>query len=137
MEKINCLLKDATINRLSKYLSDKNGDGTYAILQVKEGDAYRDIRFEALDCIEEPPLLDNYDLVYTGKVDALNAGYDPSLALICDQIYREFNEHRPKDYTGRSISVSDIIILRYRGNVSVFYVNPFEFTELPGFLVDD
>lgn len=137
IEKIHCLLNDSTINRLSRYLSDKNGDGTYAIMQVKEGDAYRDIRFEALDCIEEPLLIDNYDFVYSGRLDALNGVYDPSLDLICDQIYQEFNEHHPEDYTGRSISVSDIIILRYRGNVSVFYVNPYEFTELPDFLVDD
>lgn len=79
----------------------------------------------------------DYDFVYTGRIDALNAVFDPSLDMICDQIYREFNEHHPEDYTGRSISVSDIIILRYRGDVSVFYVNPFEFTELPDFLVDD
>ena len=137
IEKIHCLLNDSTINRLSRYLSDKNGDGTYAIMQVKEGDAYRGIRFEVLDYIEEPLLIDDYDFVYSGRIDALNAVYDPSLALICDQIYRKFNEHRPEDYTGRSISVSDIIILRYRGDVSVFYVNPFEFTELPDFLVDD
>ena len=137
IEKIQCLLKDSTINRLSRYLSDKNGDGTYAILQVKEGDAYRDIRFEALDCIEEPLLIDDYDFVCSGKIDTLNAVFDPSIDQICDQIYREFNEHHPEGYTGRSISVSDIIILRYRGDVSVFYVNPYEFTELPDFLVDD
>ena len=137
IEKIHCLSKDSTINRLSKYLSDKNGDDTYAIMQVKEGDAYRDIRFEALDCIEEPLLIDDYDFVYSGRIDALNAVIGPSLDMICDQIYREFNEHHPEGYTGRSISVSDIIILRYRGDVAVFYVNPYEFAELPDFLVDD
>lgn len=134
IEKLNNLSKESTFNRLSRYLSDKNGDGTYAILQVKNGDAYRDFRFEALDCLECPPIVDDYDFVYSGKINTLSPAYESSLDMICEELYIKFNKARPEDYTGRSISTSDIIILRYHGNVSAFYVNPYDFIELPHFL---
>ena len=54
--------------------------------------------------------------------------------MICEELYIKFNKARPEDYTGRSISTSDIIILRYHGNVSAFYVDPYDFIELSHFL---
>lgn len=41
---------------------------------------------------------------------------------------------RPDDFTGHSLSVSDIVALRQNGVVSCHYVDSIGFQELPGFL---
>lgn len=48
--------------------------------------------------------------------------------------YAKFNVSRPDDFTGHSLSVSDIVVLRQNGVVSCHYVDSIGFQELPGFL---
>ena len=48
--------------------------------------------------------------------------------------YAKFNVSRPDDFTGHSLSVSDIVALRQNGVVSCHYVDSIGFQELPGFL---
>ena len=52
---------------------------------------------------------------------------------ILEQIYVEFNLHRPADFTGHSLSVSDIVALKQDGVVSYHYCDSFGFRELPDF----
>ena len=40
-----------------------------------------------------------------------------------DSIYDRFNQNHPKDFQGHSLSVSDLIVERKAGNVSIFYVD--------------
>lgn len=49
--------------------------------------------------------LDNYDLVYEGTINETNK------VAILNDLYYLFNQERPEDFTGRSMSVSDIIQL--------------------------
>ena len=51
-----------------------------------------------------------------------------------DELYEKFNVSRPEDFTGHSLSVSDIVALRENGAVSCHYVDSVGFKELPGFL---
>ena len=44
------------------------------------------------------------------------------------------NEECPEDFTGASMSVSDVVVLRQKGENHSFYVDRIGFTELPGFL---
>ena len=52
---------------------------------------------------------------------------------ILEQIYVEFNLHRPADFTGHSLSVSDIVALKQDGVVSYHYCDSIGFKELPDF----
>ena len=54
-----------------------------------------------------------------------------------DDIYTRFNIDRPEDFTGHSLSVSDIIVLRQQGGVSCHYVDSFGFQELSQFLPEN
>ena len=75
---------------------------------------------------------DNYGAVYSGS---LPPGTDRRDAL--DNIYTRFNIDRPQDFTGHSLSVSDIIVLRQQGRVSCHYVDSWGFKELPQFLPEN
>ena len=75
---------------------------------------------------------DNYGAVYSGS---LPPGTDSRDAL--DNIYTCFNIDRPQDFTGHSLSVSDIIVLRQQGRVSCHYVDSWGFKELPQFLPEN
>ena len=50
-----------------------------------------------------------------------------------DRLWHQFNMEHPADYRAPSMSVSDIIVLNRAGVVSCHYVDPHQFTELPGF----
>ena len=47
-----------------------------------------------------------------------------------DSIYDRFNLNHPKDFQGHSLSVSDLIVERKEGNVSIFYVDSFGFKDV-------
>ncbi len=63
-------------------------------------------------------------MIYTGS---LPGGVD------LEDIYRKFNIDHPADYTGHSLSVSDIVALKQAGVVTCHYVDSFGFRELPHF----
>lgn len=49
----------------------------------------------------------------------------------------KFNTAHPQDFTGHSLSVSDIVVLRQQGAVSSHYVDSVGFAQLPAFLPDN
>lgn len=51
-----------------------------------------------------------------------------------DNLYERFNIERPNDFTGHSMSVSDVIIMNRGGNLKAYYVDSFGFEELPDFI---
>lgn len=99
----------------------------FGIYQVKEGAAYRDFLFERLERLNAKSLTvsrENYQLAYVGHLvegDTLNS------------IYERFNLNHPKDYTGRSLSVSDVVLLRRDGKTEARYVDSYDFPEIQGF----
>ena len=106
---------------------------TFAIYQVKEGNETRDYRFEPLERLKAVGLAvesGNYKHVYTGM---LETGCE-SVALTLEALYKKFNLDHPEDYHGRSLSISDIVILRCNGKATVYYVDSVEFKEMPEFL---
>ena len=50
-----------------------------------------------------------------------------------DGIYERFNIQRPADFTGHSLSVSDVVVLNDGSTVKAYYVDSIGFAELPGF----
>ena len=51
-----------------------------------------------------------------------------------DRIHLEFNLDMPKDFTGHSLSVSDVVVMNRDGKETAFYVDSTGFKELPGFV---
>ena len=101
---------------------------TFSIYQLKPGDATRDYRFEPLDAIRNNGLSvkpENYELVYTAPLTAKDD---------LESIYTRFNVDRPADFTGHSLSVSDIVVLHQDGKNTAHYCDRVGFSEVPEFL---
>lgn len=111
-----------------------NPADAFAIYQLKHAEETRDFRFEPLERIQAVGLTierENYEFVYTGSLPEAKAPADTYQRL--DDLFYKFNESRPEDFKGHSLSVSDIIALKQGGEVSCHYVDSFGFQELPGF----
>jgi len=108
-------------------------DDSIGIYQLKDGKDTRDIRFVPLEHLErngEVPHREDYNLVYTRKIDDYQT-LDKDNFL--DDIYDEFNLNHPKDFVGHSLSVSDIVVIQHNGEASAHYVDNFGFKELQNF----
>ena len=103
-------------------------EDTYGIYQLKGGDKTRDYRWESLASLEARGLsVDraNYELVYTAPL----TGNDT-----LDSIYEKLNIDRPPDFSGHTLSMSDIIVFQQGGEIKSHYVDSSEIKELPTFL---
>lgn len=110
----------------------ENRADTFAIYQLKRDDATTDLRFMNTEWLKKKgiePQYDNYELVYTGALT-----YDGSQIDKLEGIYRTFNIDHPADFTGHSLSVSDIVALKQDGVVSCHYVDSVGYKELPTFM---
>lgn len=109
----------------------------FAIYQLKPGDETRDLRFEPLSRLREAGMAvdrANYELVYTAPLQT--DSHDTPFNLL-HTLYEQFNLHRPADFTGHSLSVSDVAALKLDGQITCHYVDRWCFTELPTFLMPD
>ena len=104
---------------------------SFAIYQVKAGEDYRLLRFSSLSRTASVNR-ENYDLVYTGKLERPS----DSAGMILEGLFERFNIDHPTDYTGRSMSVSDVVVLNRDGSTACYYVEPVGFKEIHGFLED-
>ena len=105
---------------------------TYAIYQLKRDDATTDLRFMDSEWLKKKgiePQLENYDLVYTGALYPASTQIDT-----LERLYQTFNIDHPADFTGHSLSVSDIVALKQNGVVSCHYVDSVGYKELPSFI---
>lgn len=112
-----------------------NEKDTYAILQLN-CDLPEPNAFEAFVSLErlrrkgKEPNIDHYEMVYTAPLPAYE-----DLDGMLEELFVRFNIGHPKDFTGHSLSVSDIIVIRQNGQESAYYVDDIGFKELPpGFL---
>ena len=106
-------------------------EDSFSIYQLKRGDETLDYRFEPLDAIRRNGLsVDpaNYELVYTAPLTAKDN---------LESIYTRFNIDRPADFTGPSLSVSDIVVLHQDGTDTAHYCDRFGFSQVPEFLEPD
>lgn len=105
----------------------EQGD-TFTIYQLKGGSETRDYRFEPYESLQEAGLAidrQNYDLVYTAPLDGKTT---------LEDIFRTFNLDRPPDFTGHSLSVSDIVVLNRGGDTKAYYCDSAGFVDVPSFL---
>lgn len=108
---------------------------TYAIYQLKNDDTVAELRFMNSDHLKVKgvePQYDNYELVYTGALTQ-----DGSQIEKLEDLYRIFNIEHPQDFTGHSLSISDIVALKQAGVVSYHYVDSIGYKELHNFRSTD
>ena len=108
-------------------------ESKFGIYQIPYGiDQARDFRFVSMDDLEALGLsvdYANYKLVYTAPLAVGDAQTN------LNNIFRDFNNgERPADFTGRSVSVGDVIVLQCNGDISSHFVDVFGFVELDSFL---
>lgn len=103
---------------------------TYEILQIKEGsngEAYRFLKMSHVQASGMQVNADDYESKYK---EAWKRGET------LETIYERFNIHRPEDFTGHSLSVSDVVVLESETEKKAFYVDSFGFSELKDFFVE-
>ena len=114
-----------TLVKEQKLLS--SGEKQFGIYQITARDPEHDYRFMNLDFVKRHGMEVNradYELVYTAPLtekDTLEA------------IYERFNIQCPADFTGHSLSVSDVVVLNDGSTVKAYYVDSIGFAELSDF----
>ena len=118
----------AAIVEQARAVQDQAAENSFSIYQLKGGKETLDYRFEPLDSIHRNGLSvkqENYELVYTAPLTAKDD---------LESIYTRFNVDRPADFTGHSLSVSDIVVLHQDGKDTAHYCDRAGFSEVPEFL---
>ncbi|GHU90194.1 hypothetical protein FACS1894202_09590 [Clostridia bacterium] len=90
---------------------------TFSIYQLKDGDTTHGYRFESLDHLQAAGLAverGNYEQTYTAPLSATDTP---------DSLFQKFNIDRPQDFTGHSLSTSDIIVVNHGGNETALYID--------------
>ena len=103
-------------------------ENRYGIYQIIDGSPGREYEFMDLNFIERHGYQvkkEDYELIYSDEMR-----YGDTL----DSLYEKFNIDHPADYTGHSLSVSDIVVLNENGKVKSYFVDSISFRELPDFL---
>ena len=102
-------------------------ESRFGIYQLKDTEETRDFRFMAMDYLEMkgiPVSKENYTLVYTGELKE---------GMSLEDIYTRFNIDRPVDFTGHSLSVSDVVVLHQDGENTSHYVDSVGYRAIPEF----
>lgn len=99
----------------------------YSIYQLKRSDNLRGIRFESYDCLQKNGIkcdIRNYYLVYSGHMR-------PNETL--ENLFYKFNMEHPEDFKGHSLSVSDVVVVKERGESTAHYVDSIGFKQVDHF----
>ena len=118
----------AAIVEQARAVQDRAAENSFSIYQLKGGNETLDYRFEPLDSIHRNGLSvkpENYELVYEAPLTEKDN---------LESIYTRFNVDRPADFTGHSLSVSDIVVLHQNGKDTAHYCDRFGFSQVPEFL---
>jgi hypothetical protein len=76
---------------------------------------------------------DNYVCVWRDVVDGSESIFDE--VRFMNNLFRTFNLYHPKNYSGRSMSVSDVIVLERDGERTAWYVDTIGFKLLDNFVI--
>lgn len=101
-------------------------ENSYAIYQLKQTSENMDRAFMPLKYLHVKHIQvqrEKYALVYQAPLET---------GETLDDLYLKFNLDHPADYTGHSLSISDVVILRK--DETAYYVDDMGFAEVPEFL---
>ena len=102
----------------------------FAIYQLRFAEETRNltfVSFEELSAQGKVPERQNYNLIYTALLSDLPGARD------LESAFEKFNLDRPADFSGHSLSVSDILAVKRGGEVSYHYCDSIGFQEITGF----
>lgn len=101
---------------------------TFQLYQMKATPDLRDYIFTSIEQIHADGnriQRSQYECVYSGR-------FTPGERL--EDLYVRFNLERPEDFRGRSMSVSDVVVLRQGREETAWYCDRIGFTPVPEFL---
>ncbi len=114
-------IKDTSSN-IIKQIEEKVLDLNH--IEIFQLDANSDKCFVGYDNLSDKNISQSdYTCVYVGPLNT----HSP------DDIFSKFNTMLPKNYEGRSLSVSDVIVMHQNSEDKVYYVDSFGFKELKNF----
>ena len=102
----------------------------FQIYQLPDGEKYHGIRFEGMEQLKKDGVQlnkDDYELVYEGEVGEFRGN------ATLEALFAQFNTAHPADFTGHSLSVSDVIVISVDGKDTAYFCDSFGFTEMPEF----
>ena len=100
------------------------------VYQLKQGEQYHGIRYMSLsDNADKGLNQDDYDLVYECRWGDIPCKTDHEKL---ERLYTILNTERPEDYTGRSLSMSDVLTV----GDTAYYVDTVGFQEMPEFFAE-
>ena len=108
----------------------EKAQGTFKIYQLPSGEKYHGVRFEDMEQLKKDGVQlnkDDYELVYEGIVGEFRGN------ATLEALYTQFNTDLPEDFTGHSLSVSDVIVISVDGKDTAYFCDSFGFTEMPEF----
>ena len=113
----------------------------YGIYQLKDNPELNTFRFQGTESLKRLGIIkdnfdavtpENYKLVYMGELGELQG---QTQAETLEAIYTKLNVDHPADYKAHSLLVSDVVVLHEDGENSAHFVDSFDFTELPKFML--
>ena len=108
----------------------EKAQGTFKIYQLPSGEKYHGVRFEDMEQLKKDGVQlnhDDYELVYEGEVGEFRG------KATLEALYTQFNTDHPEDFKGRSLSVSDVIVISVDDKDTAYFCDSFGFTEMPEF----
>ena len=114
------------MNKAEKNFIDHPSDAM-VIYQLRR-DVMPELGFVELDRLKSPPKKENYEAVYAHGIRI-----SEDVAQTLENLYYIFNQARPEDFKGHSLSVSDIVALKHDDVVSYYYCDSVGFRELADF----
>lgn len=102
---------------------------TYELYQLARGRKNARQRYLSYDSMQQFGYTidpENYECVYTGELDGTN------LIAELEALFRKFNADldKPLNYSGRSMAVSDVVVVRGQGKTRAFYCDCVGFKEI-------
>jgi hypothetical protein len=118
-------------------------DSKFGVYQIRDGiDEAHNFRFAPMKELEAVGItIDraNYELIYTAPLyQQFFHGFLPDPAGTLAALNEKYTANiRPDDPVSRSVSVSDVVVFQWRGNVSAHFVDSAGFVDVPGFLGEE
>ena len=109
----------------------------YFIFQLIDDEENAEILFMSYEWMREkgePIVGGNYACRYVDDIKERDGIGDVE---ILDELYEKFNINRPADYHGRSVSISDIVVLLRGGRARTYYVDSIGFRRIPNIFGGD
>lgn len=120
--------------RMVTFLENQND--CYAILQLRKD---KECALELFSSMEElqrmgkKPEINHYEVVHLGNLPVHFVSQE-QIPMLLESLFEIYNINRPEDFTGHSLSVSDVIALKMQGHISCYYVDSIGFQQLTDFI---